>query len=108
MVRYRFMMQRRTLGPEVGRFTKEEEEALQASLPYTMAGARYFGHLGSTLWFVSDVRLVADHYDEVEARLNRELCGIEAQPPVGLQQLPSCSNTGYSMICSWHESSTTT
>ena len=48
-----------------------------------MAGARYFGHLGSTFWFVSGVRLVADGYDELHADRNRELHGIEARPPVG-------------------------
>ena len=71
------------MGPEIRRHTQEEDEAMLSSSPCRMSGARYFGHLGSTLSFVSDVRLVADSYDELHAERNREQHGIETQPPVG-------------------------
>ncbi len=65
------------MGPDMGRFTEAEDAAMDAPSPSTEAGHTYFGYLGATFSFVSDLRLVADHFDELETELVREQLGVE-------------------------------
>ncbi len=65
------------MGPDMGRFTEAEDAAMDAPSPSTEAGHTYCGYLGATFSFVSDLRLVDDHFDELETELVREQLGVE-------------------------------